>query len=206
MNGYHLDRSQIDNVWVIGNGESRNNVNLKSLSGMTIGCNAIHRDHVCDKIVAVDRRMVMEIIENPSYKSIPVYTRPNWIDHFKKIPNITVVPELPYKGDQRWDDPWHWNSGPFAVLLACLENPKTINLLGFDLYGSDSKVNNVYKNTKNYDNSDRHAVDYSHWLHQLEKLFNCFPNIEFIQWQQENWQMPEKWINSKNLTFRTINV
>ncbi len=173
---------------------------------MTIGCNAIHRDHVCDKIVAVDRRMVMEIIENPSYKSIPVYTRPNWIDHFKKIPNITVVPELPYKGDQRWDDPWHWNSGPFAVLLACLENPKTINLLGFDLYSSDSKVNNVYKNTKNYDNSDRHAVDYSHWLHQLEKLFNCFPNIEFIQWQQENWQIPEKWINSKNLTFRTINV
>ncbi len=206
MNGYHLDRSQIDNIWVIGNGESRNNVNLKSLSGMTIGCNAIHRDHVCDKIVAVDRRMVTEIIQNPNYKNIPIYTRRDWVKNFKEYSNVITVPELPYVGDKRWDDPWHWNSGPFAVLLACLELPKTVNLLGFDLYGIDQKVNNIYKGTTNYDKNDRHAVDYSHWLHQLEKLFDSFPTIEFVQWQKENWQKPETWINSKNLTFRTLNV
>lgn len=199
-------RSQIDNIWVIGNGESRNNINLKNLGGTTIGCNAIHRDHVCDKIVAVDRRMVIEIIKNPNYKNIEIYTRPDWALHFKEHSNVKVVPELPYKGDKRWDDPWHWNSGPFAVLLACLENPKHINLLGFDLYGVDHKVNNIYKNTENYDTDQRHAIDFSHWLHQLKKLFDCFPEIKFVQWQKEKWQTPIAWEDSKNLTVKLLNV
>lgn len=206
MNGFHLDRSQTSNVWVIGNGESRKNVNLKSLSGMVIGCNAIHRDHVCDSIIAVDRRMVTEILNNPLYQNIPIYTRPNWIDNFKTNKNVFTVPELPYKGNQRWDDPWHWNSGPFAVLLACIQHPVTVNLLGFDLYGIDQKVNNLYKNTKNYDKEDHHAIDNSHWLHQLHKLFDHFSNIKFIQWQKLNWKIPNQWVNSKNLTVNTLNV
>lgn len=206
MNGYHLDRSQTDNVWVIGNGESRKNVNLKSLSGMVIGCNAIHRDHVCDRIIAVDRRMVTEILNNPLYQNIPIYTRHDWIDAFKANKNVYTVPELPYKGNQRWDDPWHWNSGPFAVLLACIQKPITVNLLGFDLYGINQKVNNLYKNTQNYDKENHHAIDNSHWLHQLHKLFEHFPNIKFIQWQKLDWKIPDQWVNSKNLTINTLNV
>lgn len=205
MNGYHLDKSQIDNIWVIGNGESRKNLDLKSLGGMTIGCNAVHRDHVCDAIIAVDRRMVSEITVNPDYKSVPIYTRPDWIRQFNH-PNVKTVPELPYKGSSRWDDPWNWNSGPFAVLLACLHKPKTVNLVGFDLYGVGNKVNNLYKNTLNYDKETHHAIDNRHWLHQLGKLFEHFSDIQFVQWQKENWQIPANWMNSKNLTICTLKV
>lgn len=173
---------------------------------MTIGCNAVHRDHVCDAIVAVDRRMVQEITSNTHYKSIPIYTRSNWIDQFKKFPNVAVLPPLPYKGSARWDDPWHWNSGPFAVLLACQSNPKTVNLVGFDLYGVAGKVNNLYKNTANYDKDSRSAIDNSHWLHQLKQLFDCFSNIKFVQWQKENWLVPDDWQSSKNLTVCRLNV
>lgn len=173
---------------------------------MVIGCNAIHRDHVCDSIIAVDRRMVTEILNNPQYQNTTIYTRPNWIDQFKHYKNVQVVPSLPYTGNERWDDPWHWNSGPFAVLLGCLQQPKTINLLGFDLYGVDDRVNNLYKNTINYDRETHHAIDNSHWLHQLKKLFDHYIDIQFIQWQKENWLLPNKWSNSKNLTVNTINV
>ena len=173
---------------------------------MTIGCNAIHRDHVCDAIIAVDRRMVWEITANPNYNSVPIYTRPDWIDQFKKYPNVTAVPELPYKGKDRWDDPWHWNSGPFAVLLACASNATTVNLVGFDLYGVDNKVNNLYKNTAHYDKETHHAINNAHWLHQLKKLFEHFPQVDFVQWQKENWSIPSTWTASKNLTFNTIKV
>jgi len=206
VNGYHLEELNHNNIWVIGNGESRKNVNLKSLNGMTIGCNAIHRDHVCDSIIAVDRRMVTEIVNNSLYQNIPIYTRPDWITNFKNYKNVHVVPELPYQGDQRWDNPWHWNSGPFAVLLGCLHNPKTINLLGFDLYGINNRVNNLYKNTKNYDKEDHHAIGNDHWLHQLAKLFDYFSDIQFIQWQTKDWTLPDKWLYSKNLTVKALNV
>ena len=206
MSGYHLDRSQTDNIWVIGNGESRKDVNLDTINGITIGCNAIHRDFVCDKIVAVDRRMVDEILKNPKYQNTPIYTRPQWVPQFNNYKNVTVVPELPYIGKLRSDDPWHWNSGPFAVLLGCLETAQTVNLLGFDLYSSQQKLNNLYKNTDNYGSSDCKPVDHSYWLHQLKQLFIAFPNKQFIQWQKMDWQMPECWMDSKNLTFNTINV
>lgn len=206
MNGYRLEELQNNNIWVIGNGESRASIDLEKLTDFKIGCNAIHRDYVCDSIVAVDRRMVAEILSNPDYLKIPIYTRKNWIEQFKQYQNVYEVPNLPYKGDSRWDDPWHWNSGPFAVLVASLYKPKTINLLGFDLYGIDQKINNIYKNTENYDKEDRRSIDNSHWLHQLKKLFDCFPNIEFVQWQKENWKIPNLWTDSKNLTIYTLNV
>jgi hypothetical protein len=206
VSGYHLVGSNPNNVWVIGNGESRKNLDLKSLKGTIIGCNAIHRDHVCDAVIAVDRRMVHEILKNPEYNQTPIFTRSDWMGQFKSFKNVHVLPDLPYSGSQRWDDPWHWNSGPFAVLIACLQNPAVINLVGFDLYGCDDKVNNLYKNTDNYDPETRNAIDNRHWLHQLKKLFDCFLGIEFIQWQKTDWRMPSDWSQSKNLTFKVLNV
>ena len=142
MNGSHLDKSSHSEIWVIGNGESRKTFDLHSIDTHIIGCNAIHREFICDQIVAVDRRMVTEIVANPDYINVPVYTRPNWIGDFTQFPNVRLLPELPYKGPERRDEPWHWNTGPFAIVIACYMNPKTINLLGFDLYS----VNNTIKN------------------------------------------------------------
>jgi hypothetical protein len=193
-----------DNIWVIGNGESRRNIDLNNLTGVTIGCNAVHRNYICDKIVAVDKRMVKEILLNPCYKDIIVYTRIDWINHFKHQNNVQVCPDLPFTGTNRWDNPWHWNSGPYAVLVACLENPKIVNLIGFDLYGSNNKVNNLYKDTDNYDKSDRSAINNSHWIYQLGKLFSHFQEIKFIQWQREDWPVPSDWTHLKNLTIKSF--
>ena len=47
---------------VIGNGESRENIDLNKINTTKVGCNAIMRDFFVDHLICVDRRMVEESI------------------------------------------------------------------------------------------------------------------------------------------------
>lgn len=183
-------------VHVIGNGESRREIDFNKIVGYKIGCNAAHRDLKLDCLVAVDRRMIQEALDNDFQK--PIYTRSDWIDTFARFPNVKVLPELPYKGDTKPDDPWHWGSGPHACNLAATLSPVEIHLWGFDLWGNDSKVNNIYKSTQNYDPEDKNAVDPRYWIYQLARCFEHYPNIDWIQHQDPSWRNPESW-DFKNL-------
>ena len=132
-------------VSVIGNGESRRGFDITVLKGITtvVGCNAIFRDHNLDYIVACDRHMCQEAA-NTCGKNTIIYTRENWYKQFAFWPNVKRVPDLPYAGDKRPDDPFHWGTGPHAGSLALTFKPKAIFLLGFDLYPIDKKtVNNT---------------------------------------------------------------
>lgn len=199
MNGYLSDKSRQHKCLVIGNGESRQSLNISNLNLPTIGCNAIHRDMVCDHIIAVDLRMVREILSNPFYSKTPIYTRSNWINQFNKHPNINLVPELPYKGDARPDDPWHWGSGPYAVLLAA-QRYTVVNMIGFDLYSQNNLVNNVYKGTQNYSKLDSRSVDYSYWVYQVAKVFENYPLVTFNIFNYAGWKLPPQW------NFHNINL
>lgn len=181
---------------VIGNGESRRQVDLNSLKKKytTIGCNALHRDFFVDHLVCCDRRMVIESLENPYIENI--YTRERYWHDFKKLKKekrVHLLPSLPYVGHDRADDPVHWGSGPYAVLLATTMNFNKIHLLGFDLYGINDKVNNCYKNTNNYSKSETAAVDPSYWIYQINKVFEANPNKKFIIHNDNSWQIPRAW-------------
>ena len=69
------------NSSVVGNGQSRQSIDLDRFKDWKIGCNAICRDSQCDEVVAVDRRMVAEILAL-NYKNT-IYTRPDWAESFK---------------------------------------------------------------------------------------------------------------------------
>lgn len=183
-------------VHVIGNGESRNNFDLSNLEGIKIGCNAAYRDIKLDFLVAVDRRMVDEALQN-GFKN-PIYTRRDWMNSFPFASNIELLPSLPYVGNTRPDDPWHWGSGPHACNLAATMKPTEIHLWGFDLWGLEDKVNNVYKGTRNYDPIDKRPVDPRYWIYQMAKCFEYYSDIKWIQHQPEGWKVPESWIY-KNL-------
>lgn len=177
---------------VIGNGESRKNISLDSISDTKIGCNAIMRDYFVDHIICVDKRMVNEAVSCNINSIIYVYTRKEWLSLYSSYKNICPVPELPYVGAERWDLPIHWGSGPYAVLLAAALD-KNVNLIGFDLYGIDNKVNNIYKDTTNYDTSDKKAVDPRYWIHQIGMVFQCHPRVNFKIYQEPGWQLPQAW-------------
>ena len=50
-------------VFIIGNGESRQGIDLAELNqyGKTYGCNALYRDYTPDALIAVDHRMAHQI-------------------------------------------------------------------------------------------------------------------------------------------------
>ena len=175
-------------MWVLGNGESRQQVNVKNLKGIKIGCNAIIRDYKVDHLICVDRRMVEEAI---GYNT-KIYTRKDWLSTYKNF-NVMHVPDLIHQGKERWDEPFHWGSGPYALLLAATLKSKKINMLGFDLYSKTKTVNNIYKGTKSYDPIDKNPVDPRYWVHQISKVFEWFPKTKFKIYQTKDWSMPESW-------------
>ncbi len=182
---------------VIGNGESRLKFNWLEISyNNLIGCNAIHRDITVDHLICCDRRMVHEACENPNTQNTSIYVRPSNYHYFRKVrkqKNIKQLPDIPFTGEYKKDQPDHWGSGPYAVLVAAQNEDSEIVLIGFDLYSQNGKVNNVYKGTNNYNKSDSQAVDYSYWIHQIAQVFRYHPDKKFLILNQRDWILPREW-------------
>ena len=180
-------------MYVFGNGESRTSVNINNLQGIKVGCNAIYRDYHMDHLVCVDRRMVQEVLDNDANQHSYLYTRQEWSGRFDAI-RVRTVPKLFYQGTQRWDEPFQWGSGPYAVFLASkLCNDRTVHLIGFDLHSTTSTINNVYKGTSNYDSVDKRPIDPRYWIHQIGMVFKYYTKINFIIHQNTPWQIPQAW-------------
>jgi hypothetical protein len=182
-------------ILAIGNGESRKHLDLNSIDLPKIGCNAVHRDYDVDHLVCVDRRMVNECLDKKINTKTKIYTRTDWNYNFDSVHNLFPVPQLPYKAVTRADEPFHWGSGPYAVLLGALKNAEVI-LVGFDLYGCGQRVNNIYKGTHGYDPADKRAVDPRYWVHQIAKVFELSPSVQFTILNTKNWECPQSWFFS----------
>jgi len=188
---------------VVGNGESRKPIDLQNLSNYTIiGCNALYRDIAVPHLVCCDMRMVNEAIET---QDTIIHTRPEWMSFYKENANVRQVPDLPYSGPLRQDELWHWGSGPLALLVACTMESNDIKLIGFDLYGNDNKVNNVYKGSKNYLSVDSNAVDPVYWIYQVSKVFEHHPDKYFTVYNTDKWVIPDSW-KLANVNFKTIDM
>jgi len=184
-------------MYVFGNGESRINIDIESLSGMKFGCNAIMRDYHMDHLVCVDRRMVDEAVKTVANSLTIVYTREDWIERYKGIERVRTVPKLPYNGMTRPDQPFQWGSGPYALLLAAMKSRgETVHLIGFDLYSNTNDVNNLYKGTPNYAKAESRNIDPRYWIHQIGMVFKCFPKVNFNIYQNERWAVPSNWVLS----------
>ena len=188
-----------DAAVAIGNGESRSSLDLVQVKNLVtlIGCNAIHRDLNVDHLICCDHRMVQEVVSRKkSHRILNIYTRSRYHRDYGKLHSnerIKLVPVLPYQGTLKPDQPEHWGSGPYAVLLAACLNYKNVLMLGFDLHGKCNLVNNVYKNTNNYLQDHKPAVDPSYWVYQIRRVFLAYPNTNFKIFNLHDWQLPEDW-------------
>lgn len=183
---------------VIGNGESRRNINLQKFTGQIpmIGCNAVHRDCIVNHLVCYDSRMVREALADVNTCETMIYVRDDWYHHFKKMlknRNIRRMPEIPYVGHTRADAARNWGSGTYALIVASNLEPENIYVLGFDLYGNKNLVNNIYKDTSNYSNSRSAAVDPGYWIYQSGKIFHTYQKKKYIIVNRSSWKFPDQW-------------
>jgi len=66
-----------NDVYVLGNGLSRKNINPYELNGTVIGCNACYRDFEPDILCAIDAGVIFDIIES-GYNGDCYFTHNSW--------------------------------------------------------------------------------------------------------------------------------
>jgi hypothetical protein len=190
----HQQKQQPHNsAFVLGNGTSRLRLNLPNLkgNGVIYGCNALYREFEPDHLIAVDVKMVNEIIGAGYHKEHSVWTNPNKGVATKQGVNFFS----PHKG---------WSSGPTALWFAASQGHKHIFIFGFDYQGINGKFNNVYADTFNYKKSSDAATFHGNWLNQTEKTINEYKQINFYKVGATGSFIPDKLrnlANLKNITF-----
>lgn len=166
-------------AFILGNGVSRLKADLHSLAkyGVIYGCNALYREFEPDHLIAVDVKMVNEIIASGYNKSHPVWTNPN-----KGVVSFDSINVLnPHKG---------WSSGPTALWLATEYGHKEIYILGFDYEGLKGKFNNVYADTPNYKSKEQAATFFGNWSAQTEKVIRDNKDTKFYRVVGDNMFVP----------------
>lgn len=170
-----------DVAFVLGNGKSRLNVDPKNFQerGVVYGCNALYREFVPDYLIAVDVKMVNEIIASGYHRTHQVWTNSN-----KGITSKTNINFFnPHKG---------WSSGPTALWFASTHAHQTIYILGFDYQGAGGKFNNVYADTFNYKKSTDAPTFHGNWLSQTEKVIKEFRQIKFVRVIEDGAFVPDQ--------------
>jgi hypothetical protein len=194
----HLQNNQQPNVaFVLGNGTSRSQLNLAAIKGRgtTYGCNALYREFEPDFLVAVDTKMVNEIIASGYHTDHQVWTNPN-----KGITSKSNVNFFsPHKG---------WSSGPTALWFASQQDFTHIYIFGFDYQGVDGKFNNVYADTFNYKKSYEPPTFFGNWVTQTEKIVRDFQDVKFHRLVGKKFMTPPAFSsglnNYKNISYNEL--
>ena len=176
MEGFIME--QTDKIFCIGNGESRKDFDLNRLKSVEhsriYGCNALYRDFKPDVLVAVDKGIMDEIYESG-------YTKDNetWFRNRDK-PGVNLVHNIcPGKSDIGWA------CGAMAAYIGIKQTePEEVYMIGHDFRSNNNKLNNLYKDTKNYNPSTRSPIPADNWLHQWGTLLKDNPDTKFFKVNQ----------------------
>ena len=167
-------------AFCIGNGLSRKNINVSELKeiGPVYGCNKLIVDVEIDNTIIVDKDLLLELISQGYNKKTNIYTRKRW-QKLITAENLFFLSDPITDIKNRWDNEIHWGSGTHALNLAASTGVELIIMLGYDLYKG-----NVYSNNN---------VDPSCWIYQINQCFLKYPNVQFVQIQDDNWKIPKEW-------------
>ncbi len=157
-------------AFVLGNGTSRLSLNHHSLldKGTVYACNAMYREFEPHYLIAVDVKMVNEIVASGYNKTHAVWTNPNKGISTKHHLNLFN----PHKG---------WSSGPTALWFASEQGHRDIYIFGFDFQGLQGRFNNVYADTYNYKKTSDTATFHGNWLSQTERTIKDFRHTQYYR-------------------------
>jgi hypothetical protein len=175
-------------AFVLGNGISRNKLKLENLQkySTVYGCNAIYREYDPDYLIAVDVKMVNEIVAAEYHKHHQVWTNPNKGVSTKSHLHFFT----PHKG---------WSSGPTALWFASQHGHRDIYIFGFDFQGINGKFNNVYADTFNYKRSTDAATYFGNWLNQSSNVIRDNRTINYYRVIETGNHIPDRLNGLPNL-------
>jgi hypothetical protein len=187
----------VKTAFVIGNGTSRKDISIPDLkkSGSIYGCNALYREFTPDHLIAVDTKMIKEIVEAKYHLTNSVWSNPN--SYTKSIEKLCLF--SPNLG---------WSSGPSALHLASNHKFQLIYILGFDYVGLGNQgelVNNMYAGTKNYKDIKDRATYYGNWLRQTATIIQRNKEIKYIRVIEHSSSfIPDQLRKLHNITHITV--
>lgn len=166
-------------AFCIGNGPSRMRFKLETLQGRgkTYGCNYLIETFPLDHTIVVDRMLLINMVSQGYQNRTSLHTRKKWKDVIGVELGYLDAPVTDIK--HRWDNETHWGSGTHALNLAASHGADLVIMIGYDLYSG-----NIYSNQD---------VDPRCWIYQISRIFNKFPDTQFVQIQPEGWKVPESW-------------
>jgi hypothetical protein len=128
----------------------------------------MYREFEPHYLIAVDVKMVNEIVASGYNKTHAVWTNPNKGISTKHHLNLFN----PHKG---------WSSGPTALWFASEQGHRDIYLFGFDYQGLQGRFNNVYADTYNYKKTSDTATFHGNWLSQTERTIKDFRHTQYYR-------------------------
>jgi len=144
---------KLETAYIIGNGASRQMVNLNHLpNGRIYGCNALYREFIPDWLIAIDRGMIEEI-NRSDFPKDRLYIPPinEQFEPIQLYHDLNLVP-----ADFTGPTP-RSNAGMNAMQLALAHGAKQLVMIGFDFIVASENIgtSNVYAGTKNYDDDTK---------------------------------------------------
>jgi hypothetical protein len=177
-----VTNNQISNkAVVIGNGLSRNDVDLSKLIGhhsgllgadtlQTYGCNAAYRDITPDFLIVTSPVICNELTDHPYRENKVVYT-----DHecMKANPGkFYLIPHNLYS-----------DAGTLALRTACFDGHTTVYMVGMEGHDTTSYNYNVYAGTAGYEpvhRTKQSIIDSDKWARDKAQVMRAYDDVEFI--------------------------
>lgn len=159
----------MSNAFVLGNGISRQGLDLKHLQsyGFIYGCNALYREFAPTVLIATDRPIAEQIQHSGYAQQHKFYTR-------KPLEGLGAL-RIP-------DKYWGYSSGPAALAIAAQDKNMHIYMLGFDMGPApDGKFNNVYASTEFYKPGAANPTYTGNWAKQMQTVMEDHLTISFYR-------------------------
>lgn len=180
-------------ITIIGNGESRKEIDIDKIKDLKVGCNGIYLYNSVDYICAMDKFWRDKIVKE---STIPLISR---------IHNTSFQLTL-----ELYDKEWKstncqyrgYCSGITALDYMSDVYKEDFYLIGFDFDYKGEKVNHIYKDTPNHPNSNRLAQNENVFLKQFIETVKRYPKNKYY-WVSNNMNFLFK-IKRQNLYGITI--
>lgn len=160
-------------VYIIGNGISRQDINLNSLKSITIGCNVIYKDFMPTILTSICRHIILDILK----------TKPQVLEKLiiprSTIPNLYCAPKYKnylFNNNCSLNHTMQYlTTGNFAIHYAITTyKPKYLHLIGFD-----NNTTNIYYGHEYY--SEIKGTSATNWKKNLNQLNYILQTNKYVR-------------------------